>query len=96
MNFAKELQGKRDSKIVELAEQFIDTIKPELIDAAEKGCSSYDYKFDTSSDEEIQQMQIYTSSVFVEYLNKLLDGVAVESILIPGFTRHEHYIKFTW
>lgn len=95
MSFAQELQRKRDSKIVELAEQFIETIKPELIDAAEKGCSSYDFKIEASSNEEIQKMKIYTSPAFVEYLNKLLDGVKATNIFFPEYERY-NYLKFTW
>lgn len=96
MNFVQELQGKRDFKIVELAEQFMDVIKPELIEAAENGCSSYDYKFETNTDEEIQKMQIYTSKVFVEYLNKIFGGVVVKNNQFLNFSQCELSLKFTW
>jgi len=96
MNFVQELQGKRDFKIVELAEQFMDVIKPELIEAAVNGCSSYDYKFETNTDEEIQKMQIYTSKVFVEYLNKICGGVVVKNNQFLKFSQYEISLKFTW
>lgn len=96
MNLVQELQGKRDFKIVELAEQFMDVIKPELIEAAENGCSSYDYKFETNTDEEIQKMQIYTSKVFVEYLNKICGGVVVKNNQFLNFSQYEISLKFTW
>jgi hypothetical protein len=103
MNFAEQLKAKKDLKAIELANEFLEEIKPKLITSAEKGYSAFEYTIDTAMESEKEKLQIYSNTVFIEHLNKNLDGVKAvykreftENILFKGYGWFKHYLIFTW
>ncbi|MED1711730.1 hypothetical protein P4V34_28690 [Bacillus thuringiensis] len=77
MNLAEQLKAKKDLKVIEFANEFLETMKPILIEFAEKGYSAFKYTVDTDSQDEKEKLQLYSDPLFVEHLNKNFDGVKV-------------------
>lgn len=103
MNFAEQLNAKKSLKVIELAKEFLETIKPRLINSSEKGYSAFKYTIDTDIESEKEKLHLYTDPLFVEHLNKNLDGVKVsyekefkENLLFKGFGWYKHHIIFSW
>ena len=103
MNFAEQLEAKANLKVIEFAKEFAETIKPTLIESAEKGYSGYRYTIDTNDSSEKEKMHLYANPLFIEQLNKNLDGVKVEyeeeyieNIIFSGRGWYKHHIVFRW
>lgn len=103
MSFIQELKNKRDEKTLEFAKEFIDYIKPKLVESAEKGYSGSNFKIDTDTPEEKSELQLYSSDVFIDHLNENLGGVKVEYQKVfkelpplKGFGLNKHYLVFSW
>lgn len=103
MNFAEQLNAKKKLRVIAFADEFLETIRPKLINSAEKGYSAYRYTVDTNLDSEKEKLQLYSDSLFVDHLNKNLDGVTVvyekefvENLLLKGFGFYKHHLVFSW
>lgn len=103
MNFAEQLNAKKSIKVIEFANEFLEEIKPQLITSAEKGYSAYQYTIDTNITSEKEKLQMYSNELFVEQLNKNLDGVKVvyekdfiENLFFKGYGIYKHYLVFRW
>ncbi|MEC1772822.1 hypothetical protein [Schinkia azotoformans] len=103
MNFAEQLKAKKDLKVIEFANEFLGTIKASLIESAEQGYSAYKYRINLDSPAEKEKLQLYSDKLFVEHLNKNLDGVKasyeteyVENLLFKGCGWYKHYLIFKW
>lgn len=103
MNFAEQLKAESDLATIKFADEFSETIKPKLADAAKEGYSAYRYKINQLTESEKEKLHLYTSPVLVDRLNKKLDGVLVEhekvfveNLLFKGRGLHEHYLVFRW
>lgn len=101
MNFAEQLEAKKNLKVIEFAEEFLKTIKPRLIESADEGYSAFRFNIDLNNPTEKEKSHLYTSSVFIEHLNKHLDGVEVryEKEFVQGllgYGWYKHYLIFEW
>jgi hypothetical protein len=103
MNFAEQLNAKKNLKVIEYANEFLTLIKEDLIKSAEEGYSGFNYKIDKNNESEKKKLQIYSDPLFTEHLNKSLEGVNVtyekeyvENILLKGYGFTNHYLKFKW
>lgn len=101
MNFAEQLNEKKNLKVIAYADEFLEIIKPKLIDSAEKGYSAYEYSVDTQLEKD--KLQLYSDKLFVEQLNKKLDGIEVvyekrfvENLLFKGYGWFKHHLIFKW
>lgn len=74
LNFAEQLRAKKNSKVVEFANEFAEKIKPLLVCAAEEGYSKFRYGIETNSSEELS---LYSDQYFIEKLSENLDGKEV-------------------
>ncbi|MBS4172103.1 hypothetical protein [Bacillus sp. FJAT-49736] len=103
MNFAEQLNAKKNWKVIDFANELLETIKPKLINSAEKGYTGYKYTIDTNNPYEKEKLQLYSDPLFVEHLNKNLDGVKVryekefvENLFFKGYGWYKHYLIFNW
>ncbi|MCM3413546.1 hypothetical protein [Metabacillus litoralis] len=103
MNFAEQLNEKKDKKALEFAELFLEEIKPILINSAGEGYSAFRYAIDTNLDSEKAKLPLYSNSLFVEKLNENLDGVEVsykkefvENLIFKGYGHYKHSLLFKW
>ena len=103
MNFAEQLNAKKNLKAIDFAAEFLKKIKPVLVESAEKGYDTYVYKIDKNMDSGKEKLQLYSNPVFTEHLNKDLDGVDVtfekdfvENVLFKGFGVTNYSLKFKW
>lgn len=107
MELAEILAEKRNNKVIDEAQTFIEKIKPRLIEAAEKGYAGYDHKINVDN----ENIQVYKNQVFLDYLNeKLLDylneklgGVIctfetrfIENLIFKGRGWNDFYLNFRW
>lgn len=99
LNFAEQLRAKKNSKVVEFANEFAEKIKPLLVCAAEEGYSKFRYGIETNSSEELS---LYSDQYFIEKLSENLDGVEVnfkeesKEHEFFNFCVHEYYLEFRW
>ncbi|MFG3613115.1 hypothetical protein [Rummeliibacillus stabekisii] len=103
MNFAEQLEAKSNLKVIEFAEKFLEEIKPQLIKSAEEGFNGFRVQIDLNKPENKEKFHLYSNPIFVEHLNKHLDGVKVqykkefvENLLIKGYGWYKHYLVFNW
>lgn len=103
MNFAEELEAKKNLKVIDFANEFLETTKLRLIESAEKGYSSLNFQIDLDNPNEKEKLHLYSNPLFVEHLNKHLDGVKVnykkeyvENLLWRGHGWYRHYLIFKW
>lgn len=103
LNFAEQLNVKKDLKVIKFADEFLGTMRPILINSAAEGYSAYKYTIDTDIGSEKKKLQLYSDPLFVSHLNENFDGVKVtyenefvESLFRKGYGRYKYHLRFSW
>lgn len=97
MNFAKELKELREDSLADYAIEFVENIKPKLIESAADGYNGFEVKLEDRED-----AHILRNSEFRENLELLLEGCKVR-IDSKEFTNilfknkyHKYYLVISW